>query len=124
MLETSAPHRVHGRRMGRYLCPILGGFDSETRSARATPPRAGNRRAVVADAKQAIRMHTMANETLLLIDGSHMANRAWHTRELHTSDGLDTSVLHGVLEGIQIECERFATGRFLVVWDAPGRTFR
>lgn len=57
------------------------------------------------------------DNAVLLFDARHIANRAFHTRELSDSSGRDTSVLHGLLGMIQGACEAANTRRWLLVWD-------
>lgn len=55
--------------------------------------------------------------TLVLIDSRHAAYRAWHTRQLSTEDGTDTSALHGVLHIAAATCECAREACPVFVWD-------
>lgn len=57
------------------------------------------------------------DSTMLLIDARLMSYASAHTRKLSTSDGVCTSVLHGLVEQIQGLCEAANTRRWLLVWD-------
>lgn len=59
--------------------------------------------------------------SILLIDASHAAYRAFHTRDLSSPDGAPTSVLHGLLSMTQALCAAAQTTRFLLVWDGSVR---
>ena len=67
----------------------------------------------------------MSNKKLVLIDGSSYLYRAYHALpKLMTSSGEPTGAIHGVLNMINKLLKEQPTEHFVVVFDAPGKTFR
>jgi len=67
----------------------------------------------------------VSNKKLVLIDGSSYLYRAYHALpKLMTSSGEPTGAIHGVLNMINKLLKEQPTEHFVVVFDAPGKTFR
>jgi len=67
----------------------------------------------------------MSNNKLVLVDGSSYLYRAFHALPpLTTSRGEPTGALHGVLSMLHKLMREQAGAHFVVVFDAPGKTFR
>ena len=67
----------------------------------------------------------MSSKKLVLIDGSSYLYRAYHALpKLMTSSGEPTGAIHGVLNMINKLLKEQPTEHFVVVFDAPGKTFR
>ncbi len=67
----------------------------------------------------------MSNKKLVLVDGSSYLYRAFHALPaLTTSRGEPTGALHGVLSMLHKLMREQETPHFVVVFDAPGKTFR
>ena len=67
----------------------------------------------------------MNNKKLVLVDGSSYLYRAFHALPpLTTAKGEPTGALHGVLNMLQKLLREQDTKHVVVVFDAPGRTFR
>jgi len=67
----------------------------------------------------------MSDSKLVLVDGSSYLYRAYHALpKLTTSRGEPTGAVHGVLNMIQKLVKEHDTEHFVVVFDAPGKTFR
>jgi DNA polymerase-1 len=67
----------------------------------------------------------MANPDLVLIDGSSYLYRAFHALpKLTNSKGEPTGALHGVLNMINKLVREQSSAHVVVVFDAPGKTFR
>jgi len=67
----------------------------------------------------------MSDSKLVLVDGSSYLYRAYHALpKLTTSRGEPTGAVHGVLNMINKLAKEEQTAHFVVVFDAPGRTFR
>lgn len=57
------------------------------------------------------------DETLLVFDARMLGYRAYYTRDLSTSSGEPTSILHGVLEVVASTCRAAKTTRYILVND-------
>ncbi|MDA0992148.1 MAG: DNA polymerase I [Proteobacteria bacterium] len=67
----------------------------------------------------------MSENKLVLVDGSSYLYRAYHALpKLTSSRGEPTGAIHGVLNMINKLANEEATEHFVVVFDAPGKTFR
>ncbi len=67
----------------------------------------------------------MNTKKLVLVDGSSYLYRAYHALpKLMTSTGEPTGAIHGVLNMINKLLKEEPTEHFVVVFDAPGKTFR
>jgi DNA polymerase-1 len=67
----------------------------------------------------------MSEKKLVLVDGSSYLYRAYHALpKLTTSRGEPTGAIHGVLNMVNKLASDEATEHFVVVFDAPGKTFR
>ena len=67
----------------------------------------------------------MSGKKLVLIDGSSYLYRAYHALpKLVSSSGEPTGAIHGVLNMINKLLKEEPTEHFVVVFDAPGKTFR
>ena len=67
----------------------------------------------------------MAEELLLLVDGSNCLFRAYHAMPTLTNKGGEpTGVIYGVINTIRKLQADYQTNRFVVVFDAKGKTFR
>ena len=67
----------------------------------------------------------MSDSKLVLVDGSSYLYRAYHALpKLTTSRGEPTGAIHGVLNMINKLAAEEGTEHFIVVFDAPGKTFR
>lgn len=67
----------------------------------------------------------MSKKKLVLVDGSSYLYRAYHALpKLLTSAGAPTGAIHGVLNMINKLLIEEPTEHFVVVFDAPGKTFR
>ena len=67
----------------------------------------------------------MSNKKLVLVDGSSYLYRAYHALPaLTTSRGEPTGSIHGVLHMLNKLASEQDTEHFVVVFDAPGKTFR
>ena len=67
----------------------------------------------------------MSDSKLVLVDGSSYLFRAYHALpKLTSSRGEPTGAIHGVLNMINKLAEDEDTDHFVVVFDAPGKTFR
>ena len=67
----------------------------------------------------------MSDSKLVLVDGSSYLFRAYHALpKLTSSRGEPTGAIHGVLNMINKLAEEEDTAHFVVVFDAPGKTFR
>ena len=67
----------------------------------------------------------MSDSKIVLVDGSSYLFRAYHALpKLTTSRGEPTGALHGVLNMINKLAADEETAHFVVVFDAPGKTFR
>ncbi len=67
----------------------------------------------------------MSDSKLVLVDGSSYLYRAYHALpKLTTSRGEPTGAIHGVLNMINKLAAEESTEHFVVVFDAPGKTFR
>ncbi len=66
-----------------------------------------------------------ARPKLVLVDGSSYLYRAYHALpKLTASDGTPTGAIHGVLNMLNKLDKEQSTDHFVVVFDAPGKTFR
>ena len=67
----------------------------------------------------------MSKQRLVLVDGSSYLYRAYHALpKLTSSSGEPTGAVHGVLNMLQKLQKEEETPHFVVVFDAPGKTFR
>ena len=67
----------------------------------------------------------MSDRKLVLVDGSSYLYRAYHALpKLTSSRGEPTGAIHGVLSMINKLAAEETTDHFVVVFDAPGKTFR
>jgi len=67
----------------------------------------------------------MSDNKLVLVDGSSYLYRAYHALpKLTSSRGEATGAIHGVLNMINKLAAEETTDHFVVVFDAPGKTFR
>ena len=67
----------------------------------------------------------MSDSKLVLVDGSSYLYRAYHALpKLTSSRGEPTGAIHGVLNMINKLANEESTDHFVVVFDAPGKTFR
>ncbi|MEM7376058.1 MAG: DNA polymerase I [Pseudomonadota bacterium] len=67
----------------------------------------------------------MSDSPLVLVDGSSYLFRAFHALPpLTTSGGQPTGAIHGVINMLKNLRERYRPEQFVVVFDAPGKTFR
>ena len=67
----------------------------------------------------------MSDEKLVLVDGSSYLYRAYHALpKLSNSAGEPTGAIHGVLNMINKLVKEQPTEHFVVIFDAPGKTFR
>ncbi|MGI9203855.1 MAG: DNA polymerase I [Woeseiaceae bacterium] len=67
----------------------------------------------------------MSDSKLVLVDGSSYLYRAYHALpKLTSSRGEATGAIHGVLNMINKLAQEESTEHLVVVFDAPGRTFR
>ena len=67
----------------------------------------------------------MSDSKLVLVDGSSYLFRAYHALpKLTSSRGEPTGAIHGVLNMITKLANEESTPHFVVVFDAPGKTFR
>ena len=67
----------------------------------------------------------MSDKKLVLVDGSSYLYRAYHALpKLMSSSGEPTGAIHGVLNMINKLMKEQPTEHFVVVFDAPGKTFR
>ena len=67
----------------------------------------------------------MSDSKLVLVDGSSYLYRAYHALpKLTSSKGEATGAIHGVLNMINKLASEESTPHFVVVFDAPGKTFR
>lgn len=67
----------------------------------------------------------MSDNKLVLVDGSSYLYRAYHALpKLTSSRGEATGAIHGVLNMINKLAQEESTEHLVVVFDAPGRTFR
>ena len=67
----------------------------------------------------------MSDRKLILVDGSSYLYRAYHALpKLTSSRGEPTGAIHGVLNMINKLAAEETTDHFVVVFDAPGKTFR
>lgn len=67
----------------------------------------------------------MSDSPLVLVDGSSYLFRAFHALPpLTTSGGQPTGAIHGVINMLKNLRERYQPEQFVVVFDAPGKTFR
>jgi DNA polymerase-1 len=67
----------------------------------------------------------MSDSNLVLVDGSSYLYRAYHALpKLTSSRGEPTGAVHGVLNMIQKLIKEHDTDHFVVIFDAPGKTFR
>ena len=67
----------------------------------------------------------MSDSKLVLVDGSSYLYRAYHALpKLTSSRGEPTGAVHGVLNMINKLAGEETTDHFVVVFDAPGKTFR
>jgi DNA polymerase I len=67
----------------------------------------------------------MSDNKLVLVDGSSYLYRAYHALpKLTSSRGEPTGAIHGVLNMINKLMNDETTAHFVVVFDAPGKTFR
>ena len=67
----------------------------------------------------------MSDSKLVLVDGSSYLFRAYHALpKLTSSRGEPTGAIHGVLNMITKLANEESTPNFVVVFDAPGKTFR
>ncbi|MFT5500092.1 MAG: DNA polymerase-1 [Woeseiaceae bacterium] len=67
----------------------------------------------------------MSDSKLVLVDGSSYLYRAYHALpKLTNSRGEPTGAIHGVLNMIQKLSREHDTVHFVVIFDAPGKTFR
>src|SRR5210317_1909082 len=67
----------------------------------------------------------MSDSKLVLVDGSSYLYRAYHALpKLTSSRGEPTGAIHGVLNMINKLAAEEDTIHFVVVFDAPGKTFR
>lgn len=67
----------------------------------------------------------MSDSKLVLVDGSSYLYRAYHALpKLTSSRGEPTGAIHGVLNMIQKLSREHDTVHFVVIFDAPGKTFR
>ena len=67
----------------------------------------------------------MSDSKLVLVDGSSYLFRAYHALpKLTSSRGEPTGAIHGVLNMINKLASDEETTHFVVVFDAPGKTFR
>ncbi len=67
----------------------------------------------------------MSDSKLVLVDGSSYLYRAYHALpKLTSSRGEPTGAIHGVLNMINKLASEETTEHFVVVFDAPGKTFR
>ena len=67
----------------------------------------------------------MSKNKLVLIDGSSYLYRAYHALpKLTNSAGEPTGAIHGVLNMINKLLREHQTQHFVVIFDAPGKTFR
>ena len=67
----------------------------------------------------------MSDKQLVLVDGSSYLYRAYHALpKLTNSAGEPTGAIHGVLNMLNKLQREHPTRHFVVVFDAPGKTFR
>ena len=67
----------------------------------------------------------MSESRLVLVDGSSYLYRAYHALpKLTNSSGDPTGAIHGVLNMINKLVREYPTDHFIVIFDAPGKTFR
>jgi DNA polymerase-1 len=67
----------------------------------------------------------MSESKLVLVDGSSYLYRAYHALpKLTSSRGEPTGAIHGVLNMISKFASEESTEHFVVIFDAPGKTFR
>lgn len=67
----------------------------------------------------------MSDSKLVLVDGSSYLYRAYHALpKLTSSRGEPTGAIHGVLSMLQKLMNEHDTEHFVVIFDAPGKTFR
>ena len=67
----------------------------------------------------------MSRSKLVLVDGSSYLYRAYHALPpLTTAAGIPTGAVHGVLNMLNKLAKEQETDHFVVVFDAPGKTFR
>ena len=67
----------------------------------------------------------MSDKKLVLVDGSSYLYRAYHALpKLTSSRGEATGAIHGVLNMINKLVAEETTEHFVVIFDAPGKTFR
>ena len=67
----------------------------------------------------------MSDSKIVLVDGSSYLYRAYHALpKLTSSRGEPTGAIHGVLNMIAKLMAEEDTEHFIVVFDAPGKTFR
>ena len=67
----------------------------------------------------------MSKKKLVLVDGSSYLYRAYHALpKLTNSKGDPTGAIHGVLNMLNKLIKEEPTEHFVVVFDAPGKTFR
>ena len=68
---------------------------------------------------------SQSDTPLVLVDGSSYLFRAFHALPaLANSAGQPTGAIHGVLNMLKGLRERYQPQQFIVVFDAPGKTFR
>ncbi|MEM6985704.1 MAG: DNA polymerase I [Pseudomonadota bacterium] len=67
----------------------------------------------------------MSDSPLVLVDGSSYLFRAFHALPpLTTSGGQPTGAIHGVINMLKNLRQRYEPEQFVVIFDAPGKTFR
>ena len=67
----------------------------------------------------------MSSSKLVLVDGSSYLYRAYHALPpLTTAAGFPTGAVHGVLNMLNKLAKELETDYYVVVFDAPGKTFR
>jgi DNA polymerase-1 len=69
--------------------------------------------------------NTSNSELVILVDGSSFLFRAYHALPpLTNSKGQATGVIYGVVNMLHKLCKDYATQHVILVFDAPGKTFR
>ncbi|WP_194090971.1 DNA polymerase I [Vibrio hibernica] len=70
-------------------------------------------------------MATIADNSLILIDGSSYLYRAFHAYpESMTNGKIQTNAVYGVVNMLRSMMRQFSSDRFVVIFDAKGKTFR
>ncbi|WP_153447999.1 DNA polymerase I [Vibrio algicola] len=70
-------------------------------------------------------MATIADNSLILIDGSSYLYRAFHAYPESMNNGnIQTNAVYGVVNMLRSMMRQFSSDRFAVVFDAKGKTFR